>query len=198
MTTDKWTSEEAVEDLRNEDPLSGEAGDHPGGAGVGSALGGGIAGAAAGVIGGPIGAVAGAVVGGVAGGLAGKAAVESIDPTVEVAYWRDAHAGRPYIKDDYTFYDDEPAYRAGVDTYDLGEPTDWEERQEAARIRWEDDYTEGRLTWDDARPAAEDAYRRIHTRQSSRKAKSEKARANQLRHSTLRSSGTRQEFRRAP
>lgn len=65
MTTDKWTSEEAVEDLRNEDPLSGEAGDHPGGAGVGSALGGGIAGAAAGVIGGPIGAVAGAVVGGV-------------------------------------------------------------------------------------------------------------------------------------
>ena len=55
----------------NRDPISGEAGAHPVGTGIGAA------GA------GTIGAVVGSVIGSVAGGLAGKGAAEKADPTVE-------------------------------------------------------------------------------------------------------------------
>src|SRR5215211_4289650 len=80
----------------NEDPITGEHGAHPVGAGVGAAVGGAAAGAAAGMVAGPVGTVAGAVIGGVAGGLAGKAVAEQIDPTVEDHYWRNAYASRDY------------------------------------------------------------------------------------------------------
>jgi phage tail tape-measure protein len=99
MNTHIRTDKEEIEDLRNEDPLSGEASAHPVGSGMGTALGGAIAGAAAGLVAGPVGTVAGAVVGGVAGGLAGKAAAEAIHPTIEVAYWQDAHIDRPAAQD---------------------------------------------------------------------------------------------------
>ena len=66
------------------------------GVGVGTAVGGAAAGAAGGAMAGPVGTVAGAVIGGVAGGLAGKGIAESIDPTVEDAYWRENYANRSY------------------------------------------------------------------------------------------------------
>lgn len=75
----------------NEDPITGEPGAHPVGAGLGAAAGGAAAGAAAGIVAGPVGTVAGAVIGGVAGGLAGKAIAEGIDPTTEEQYWRDEY-----------------------------------------------------------------------------------------------------------
>src|SRR3954447_11610765 len=56
----------------NRDPITGEPGAHPVGAGVGAAVGGAATGAAAGAVAGPVGAVVGAVAGGVVGGLAGK------------------------------------------------------------------------------------------------------------------------------
>ena len=71
----------------NRDPITGTPGAHPVGTGVGAA-GGAAAGAAIGAIGGPIGAAVGLVAGAVAGGLAGKGVAETIDPTVEDAYWR--------------------------------------------------------------------------------------------------------------
>jgi hypothetical protein len=88
----KWDS--------NCDPITGQVGAHPVGAGVGAVVGGGAAGAALGsgaaaLVGtgatlgaaaGPIGVVAGAVAGGIVGGLVGKRVAESIHPTVEVAY----------------------------------------------------------------------------------------------------------------
>lgn len=166
MDKDKRTPKEVVKDLRNEDPVSHESGAHPVGTGVGTALGGAVAGAAAGLAAGPIGTVAGAVIGGLAGGIAGKAVAEEIDPTVEIAYWKEAHAGRPYVKDgrDFEYY--EPAYQVGIASYDPAQPLSWEEREEFARLKWENDTQPGRLSWDEARPAAEDAYKRLKARSS--------------------------------
>ncbi len=80
---------------RNPDPITNEAGAHPVGVGVGAAVTGALTGAAAGALGGPIGAAVGVVAGAVAGGLGGKAVAESIDPTVEDKYWREAYPSRP-------------------------------------------------------------------------------------------------------
>ena len=158
-----------VKELRNEDPITGEAGAHPVGAGVGAALGGAATGAVAGLAAGPVGTVVGAVVGGVAGGLAGKAVAESIDPTVEAAYWRDEHRNRPYYNDEFGYDEYEPAYRAGWESYDTSRPAMWSEQEKIARERWESDGGATTMTWDHARPAAEDAYNRVVTR--SKKAK---------------------------
>src|SRR2546430_1295573 len=92
------------------DPITGEPGAHPVGTGIGAAAAG-VAGMAIGGAAGPIGAGVGAVVGALAGGLAGKEITESIDPTVEDAYWRENYSSRPYV-DQSTSYDDyAPAYR---------------------------------------------------------------------------------------
>ena len=162
MSERKSRSEKEREELRNEDPITGEAGSHPVGTGVGAALGGAATGAAAGAIAGPIGAAAGAVIGGVAGGLAGKAVAEHIDPTVESAYWRDEHRNRPYYNDAYTYDDYAPAYQVGWESYDPAADADWAAREQVARQRWEKEG--GTMTWEDARLAAEDAYTRVSHR----------------------------------
>lgn len=156
---------ETVKELRNEDPISGEAGAHPVGAGVGAAIGGAAAGAAAGLAAGPIGTVAGAVIGGVAGGLAGKAAAESIDPTVETEYWRNQYETRPYYNNQYSYDDYEPAYRAGWQSYNLDQPKTFSQQEADARERWESGRHASTMTWDHARAAAEDAYNRVQDRQ---------------------------------
>lgn len=167
MTAKKSKREhtDAEKDLRNEDPLSGEAGAHPMGAGVGAAVGGAATGAIAGAVAGPIGTVAGAIVGGVAGGLAGKAVAENYDPTVEVDYWRGEYSNRPYYDKTRTFEHVEPAYRAGMDAYDPATTATFEEREIIAREQWEK-YENDTLTWDDARPAAADAYTRLARRRA--------------------------------
>lgn len=154
-----------VKELRNEDPISGEAGAHPFGSGIGAAVGGAAAGAAAGLAAGPIGTVAGAVIGGVAGGLAGKAVAESIDPTVETAYWRDEYVNRPYYNNQYDYKDYEPAYRAGWESYRTEQPASFDQQEQAARERWENSTHSTAMQWTDVRPAAEDAYNRVHERQ---------------------------------
>jgi hypothetical protein len=163
MAEKKREHSEAVKEMRNEDPLSGAAGAHPLGTGVGAALGGAATGAAAGAIAGPAGAIVGAVVGGVAGGLAGKAVAETYDPTVEVNYWRSAYADQPYYDDSRTFDQVEPAYRVGMDVYDPSIDAPFEQRESIAQERWEKQDT-ALLTWDEARPAARDAYTRLAKR----------------------------------
>ncbi|WP_040769071.1 hypothetical protein [Novipirellula maiorica] len=157
-------TEEEREELRNEDPVTGEAGAHPVGTGLGAALGGAATGAAAGAVAGPVGTVAGAVIGGVAGGLAGKAVAEKIDPTVEVAYWRTEHQNRDYYNDQYSYDDYAPAYQAGWESFDPDVNEDWADRERIARQRWEEEGGAPLMPWDDARPAAEDAYARVQNR----------------------------------
>src|SRR5687768_10001539 len=130
MNTPKDTADskaDRIKQLRNEDPITGEAGSHPVGTALGTALGGVATGAAAGMVAGPIGTVVGGIIGGVAGGLVGKAVAGDIDPTVEAAYWREEYRNRPYYNSNYKFEDYEPAYRAGWEAYDSKKGGDWKE-----------------------------------------------------------------------
>ena len=164
MSDEKTKREEARKEVRNEDPITGEAGAHPVGTGVGAALGGAAAGAAAGAVAGPVGTVAGAVVGALAGGLAGKAVAEEYDPTVEAAYWEEEHQRRPYYNDAYQYDQYRPAYQAGWEAHDADVNEDWASREAIARQRWENEGGARFMTWEDARPAAMDAYTRVQTR----------------------------------
>ena len=148
----------------NRDPISGAPGAHPVGTGIGAAAGG-AAGAAAGTaVGGPIGTVVGASIGAIAGGLAGKGVAEMIDPTVEDAYWREAHRNEPYYTEGRG-YDDHyaPAYRAGWEgrvKYD-GRTFDEVEEDLAADYSR---YQGNDLTWDEVRPATRAAWDRVDRR----------------------------------
>jgi hypothetical protein len=152
----------------NLDPLTGEPGAHPVGAGVGAAAGT-AAGAAIGAVGGPIGSAIGAIVGGVAGGLVGKGVAESIDPTAEEAFWRENHARQDYARGrDYDTFG--PAYRTGVSGYAHGRT--FEQQEEDLRRQYEDeisrdvesrrdDSTATQLQWEEARHATRAAYDRL-------------------------------------
>jgi len=155
------TNHETTEELRNQDPLTNEAGAHPLGTGVGAAIGGAATGAVAGLAGGPIGTVVGTIIGGVAGAYAGKAVAEDIDPTVESAYWETEYAKRSYHNDQHGYDDYAPAYRVGWEAYDPAIPADWKSRQELARERWENEGGYTAMSWKEAQPAAEDAYCRV-------------------------------------
>jgi phage tail tape-measure protein len=158
------TAAESTAERRNEDPLSGEAGAHPMGTGIGAAVGGAAAGAAAGSVGGPVGTVLGTIVGGVAGAYAGKALAENIDPTAEDEYWRNEYRQRPYYSENYSYEDFAPAYRAGWEVYDPQTATTWQEREAIARQRWEGEGGAPTMTWEEARLASKDAYERVHRR----------------------------------
>jgi phage tail tape-measure protein len=160
----------------NRDPISGEPGAHPVGAGVGAAVGAGAgglaigsaaaaiataaaAGGAVGTAAGPVGTVVGAIAGGIAGGLAGKSIAESIDPTAEDAYWREEYKNRPYYESTSKYEDYQPAYQYGWEsraqhdgrTYDEVEADlerDWAQRKSG-------------LSWTKAKMAVRDAWDRI-------------------------------------
>ena len=154
--------------LRNEDAITREPGSHPVGTGVGAALGGAAAGAAAGLVGGPLGTVAGAVIGGVAGGFAGKAVAESYDPTIEDAYWRGKYFDRPYYNDSFDYDHYRPAYQSGWQSFDVRANESWATREVIARQNWENEGGTEYMSWEQARPAAKDAYDRLHNQRSSK------------------------------
>jgi uncharacterized protein YcfJ len=118
----------------NPDPITGEPGAHPVGAGVGAAAGG-ATGAAIGSFGGPIGTAVGAVIGAVAGGLAGKGVAEMIDPTAEDAYWRESHWSQPFADRNLPYEAYAPAYRAGYAGYRAGKS--FEDREADLRMEYE-------------------------------------------------------------
>ena len=144
----------------NRDPITGEAGSHPVGTGVGAA-GGAAAGAAAGAaVGGPAGALVGGTVGALAGGAAGHAAGEALDPTVEAQYWRENYSRRPYYEPGTDFSTYEPAYRYGWES--ATDPTyqnlGFDEAEPRLRSGW-DRGSPGRH-WHRSRDAVRDAWDR--------------------------------------
>src|SRR3954452_19064696 len=132
MATDK---NKAVD--RNEDPISGEPGAHPVGAGVGAAAGGAAAGMAAGMAAGPVGTVVGAVAGGIVGGLVGKGVAEAIDPTVEDQFWEKNYRGRPYVESGRNYNDYRPAYRYGVESFGRHGGKNFDQVEPELRTGWE-------------------------------------------------------------
>lgn len=157
MAASKRTS---VERDLNEDPITGEPGSHPVGAGVGAAMAGAAAGAAGGAIGGPVGAAAGAVIGGIAGGLGGKAVAEQLDPTVESAYWESEYENRPYFDDTVGYDTYEPAYRYGWEGRTRYQDRTFEAAEADLRRDWEKSEYNKSLNWNKAKHAARDAWNR--------------------------------------
>jgi len=144
----------------NRDPLTGEAGSHPVGAGIGAAMGGAAAGAAAGALGGPIGAAIGAIAGGVAGGYAGKATAEAIDPTEEDSYWRQNYPNQSYYHGAVPYEAYEPAYRYGWESRSQYTDRPYDEIELELERRWEESGSVREMEWDRARPAIRDAWDR--------------------------------------
>ena len=149
-----------LEAQANRDPISGAAGAHPVGTGVGAVAGGIAAGALAGTVAGPVGTAVGAVVGAVTGGLAGKGVAEAIDPTVEEAYWRDNFGSRSYVKKGDTFADYGPAYRFGSDAYGRADGRTFDQAESDLKRDWESNKGSSSLTWDRARHASRDSWQR--------------------------------------
>jgi uncharacterized protein (TIGR02271 family) len=159
--------EEINEPDENRDPISGQPGAHPVGTGIGAAGVGAVGAVVGGVIGGPVGAVVGSAVGAVAGGLIGKGAAESVDPTVEDAYWREQHSSRPYYEKGRTYEDYQPAYRTGYEGYSrygatgrTFEDAEPDLRRDYDTHRTTQTKSQG-FTWDKAKHAARDAWDRV-------------------------------------
>ena len=146
----------------NRDPLTGAPGAHPVGVGVGAALGGAAAGAATGTVAGPVGTIVGAAVGAIAGGLAGKGVAESVDPTIEDAYWRENYATRDYVTSGRSYDDYGPAYGYGVNRYDADRS--FEDVEPELAEGWMGSRGQSTLSWGEASPAARDAWNRIGDR----------------------------------
>lgn len=146
----------------NPDPVTGEHGSHPVGAGLGAAAGGALAGIGLGAAAGPVGAAIGAVVGGVAGAFAGKNVAEAIDPTVEDAFWRDEYPNREYYQPGVDYETIQPAYQYGWESRTLHANRSWDEAKEDVRRQWETEQSEKMPgTWEDAQRPIRDAWDRV-------------------------------------
>lgn len=144
----------------NRDPITGAPGAHPLGTGVGAALGGAAAGAAAGTVVGPLGTIIGAAAGAIVGGLAGKGVAESIDPTVEYAYWRDNYANRPYVGSGSNFDDYGPAYVFGIHSASKFGDRSFDDIEPDMAREWDTVRGSSNLSWDRARDASRDSWDR--------------------------------------
>ena len=145
----------------NRDPISGAPGAHPVGTGLGAAAGGMAAGAAAGSFAGPAGAAAGAAVGAIVGGLAGKGIAEKIDPTVEEAHWSSNYQKEPYYNRQYTYADYHPGYRTGWEGRGRYQGKTFDEVEAELKADYERNRGDSSLDWEDNRPAAQAAWRRL-------------------------------------
>lgn len=148
----------------NPDPITGEPGSHPMGAGAG-AVGGAAAGAAiGGALAGPVGAAIGGAVGAVGGGVAGSSAAERLNPTEEDTYWRDHFRKRPYADETLSYDHYRPAYRYGWESRARLVGRRWDEVERDLERGWRENRGESRLGWSDAKLAARDAWQRIEHR----------------------------------
>jgi hypothetical protein len=152
-----------IKDAENQDPISHAPESHPVGVGAGAA-GAGVAGAAiGGVVGGPIGAVVGAAIGAVAGGLGGKAAAESLNPSIENAWWRDNYANRSYVRTGESYDSYRPAYEFGWQARMMHPGAEWTQIEADLGKSWDEQRQERKLKlpWTDAKHAAKDAWDRV-------------------------------------
>ena len=159
-----------AEDDTNPDPISGSAGAHPLGTGIGAA-GGAAAGASLGAVAGPFGAAVGTLVGAVAGGLAGKGAAEAIHPTdpghyaeaadphLEDDYWRRNYALRPYVTPGATYETYRMAYQFGWESYRRYRGRPFADVEGNLRRDWE--RIDREMSWENARAATRDAWQRL-------------------------------------
>jgi hypothetical protein len=157
------------------DPETGQPEDHLGGM-AGGAVAGGAAGGLAGaafvgaatgtIAGGPLGTAVGAAVGVVAGsvlgGITGKAIAERINPAHEEDYWRGEFPRRPYAGSAQQGWEDfRPAYRVGYERYPEYHGRRFDEVEPEFARDWDKWRGESRLSWEQAREAAREAFERV-------------------------------------
>ena len=156
--------EKQAEHDANKDPLSGRAGAHPVGTGIGAVAGGAAAGAAIGTVAGPVGTAIGTAVGAIVGGLAGKGIAESVDPTVEHGYWQQNYATRPYADKSASYEEYAPAYQSGWEGASRNPNQTFDQNESTLRQDWEKVKGKSTLGWDKAREAARDSWNRVSNR----------------------------------
>jgi len=168
MATNQPNSNRTNDSAAHPDPITKAPGFHPVGTGVGAAAGGvaGIggaiaAGAIAGTVAGPVGTAAGAVIGAVAGGLIGSGVAEGINPSVEHAYWQKNYGSRPYVVAGTAYEQYGPAYQYGWEARERHGDADFDDVEPNLGSEWERARGKSKLKWDQAKPAARDAWDRI-------------------------------------
>lgn len=147
----------------NPDLITGSPGSHPGGTAIGSASGA-ATGAAIGAIGGPPGAIIGGIVGAITGAAIGHGVGEYVDPTEEAAYWRKEHGNRDYYRKGTPYEEYEPAYAYGYAAYRTHPDKDFDSMDQDMADDWKKRRGTSQLEWDQARPAARDAWSRVRER----------------------------------
>ena len=160
MNEDKPAAKGEPKALR---PVQEKVGTHPLAATTG-AIGGALAGAVVGIAAGPLGSLAGAVGGAVLGGMLGSSSGSGpmIDMAAEAAWWRDNHAGRPYIAEGMSYADYEPAYQYGIHRYlQQDRARAWSEVESEMASGWDEAKGTSRLTWEQAKEAVRDAWERL-------------------------------------
>lgn len=170
MKTVKQTTEYAVEnpdDPNVRDPehaheLGGTLGMTIGGVAGGIAAGA-AAGAGIGSAAGPLGVVAGAAIGGAIGGITGESIAREVNPTAEEAYWEENYLERPYVTKTRGYDSYRPAYRYGVEAYQKHQTANrsFDDLEPTIRNDWGAARGTSSLEWDEAKPAARDAYDRL-------------------------------------
>jgi hypothetical protein len=131
------------------------------GVGLGAAMAGAAVGTIAGVIAGPAAFVAGAAIGAFVGAAAGGAAEGYVDPEIEDAYWREHFHERLYVQPGLVYSDYEQAYRFGRESQSAYRDFEFSEVEHDLADAWESQRELGGMTWEQARPAVLDAWRRV-------------------------------------
>jgi hypothetical protein len=88
----------------------------------------------------------------------------SIDPNAEETYWRENYSSRPYVIHGASFNEYRPAFRHGVHAYGRHEDHSFEHAEPELMRDWDHVKGMSSLTWEDARPAARDAWQRVNER----------------------------------
>ena len=76
-------------------------------------------------------------------------------------HWRDNHKTRPYAQKDVSFEEYQPAYRAGVESYNRNPGRSFDEVEPELGSDWSRARGNSSLEWEHARPAARDAWDRV-------------------------------------
>ena len=129
----------------------------------GAALAGGAAGAAIGAaVAGPPGMAVGGIVGVALGATAGDRIAEARDRRENLGHFEQIYQSMPYYRAGYDWNDYAPAYRYGLETYESHEGKPFAEVETMLQGAWEANARYGsRLTWLEARPAVEHAWRSL-------------------------------------
>ena len=85
---------------------------------------------------------------------------EGIDPDAEDEYWRESYPDRPYYSPTHPYAEFSPAYRLGYEGRQRY-PCSFESAEPWLRREWERLKGDSSLSWDEARTAARDAWKRI-------------------------------------